>query len=95
MQRALKRFQESVTTDLDELQSAIELEDCDQIASVAHRIKGACANIAAPRMKDQAAIIEECAKNGEIRGISGSLQRIQDESQHFQDYLEELELIKT
>jgi HPt (histidine-containing phosphotransfer) domain-containing protein len=64
-QRVLNRFQKQLTDDVVSLQHALDTGDQAVLATVAHRVKGAAANVAAHRLHERAATLEEAARAGD------------------------------
>jgi|UniRef100_A0A7C4QQT9 HPt (histidine-containing phosphotransfer) domain-containing protein len=60
--RVLARFHKQMTQDLALVQDALSTRDAVQIAHVAHRIKGAAANVSAHGVQEQAGALEEAAR---------------------------------
>lgn len=66
-ERILAKFQISVGLDLEELERGLDQQDAGAIAQVAHRIKGASANISAPALYELAAEIEQLGRAADFR----------------------------
>lgn len=82
-QRVLAKFQSRFDADLEELDRAVEASDLDQVTQVAHRIKGASANVAAHELRQQAASIEELARRQALPEIPVHLQDLHTEWSRF------------
>jgi HPt (histidine-containing phosphotransfer) domain-containing protein len=77
-ERILAKFQVQLSEDLAELERAVSAGDPQRIARVAHRIKGASANVAARGVKKWAADIQEQALQGclaEVESLLGELRK--------------------
>ena len=61
-ERILAKFQDRFEHDLEELDKALQARDADAVARTAHRIKGASANVAASRLHEHAAEIEQLGR---------------------------------
>ena len=61
-ERVLSKFLDRFDEDLDELERGVESENSEEIARVAHRLKGASANVGAPGLRDRAAAVESLAR---------------------------------
>lgn len=59
--RVLDRFKTQLAQDLESLQAALQDRDLYRMARVAHRIKGAAANVSAHALHQQSAALEEAA----------------------------------
>lgn len=82
-QRLLLRFEGRLEDDLDELEQHISAGDSSGIAQVAHRIKGASANISAPRLHEQATNIEQLARADQLEEIAACLEQLRAEQAQF------------
>ncbi len=78
-ERVLEKFESRFDLDFCELQQALELEDSETIARVAHRLKGASANVAAGRLRAKAARIEELARHDGLKEIPERLEGLRNE----------------
>lgn len=78
--RLLTKFISRLPGDVDELKSSIQQGSPDEVARVAHRIKGACASVAADRMKDVAEELEAEGRGGQIDEPMDWMDRIESEA---------------
>ena len=62
----IAKFLEQAPHDLREIQTGLENEDAGRIISAAHRLKGSAANISAELLRQSAAQIETCARQGAL-----------------------------
>lgn len=85
MPKFLSMFTASVTEALLRLKSAVECRDAGEIHRHAHTIKGAAANIGAPRIRDKAAMIDEMAKSVELNCIVQQMELLVSEFEQFRD----------
>lgn len=69
-ERILEVFQERFTTDLDELEAAIEAAEMEHVAAITHRLKGACANAAAHSLRDRISQLRQAACAGAVDEVS-------------------------
>jgi HPt (histidine-containing phosphotransfer) domain-containing protein len=76
-------FTKNVAAYLELLKSGIEHNDGDQIRIQAHTIKGAAANIAAHRIRETAADMETCAREGKLDDASALLPKLTSELEAF------------
>ncbi|MBC7963244.1 MAG: response regulator, partial [Steroidobacteraceae bacterium] len=86
----LGMFTTSVAETLLRLKSAVDCSNADEIHRQAHTIKGAAANIAAPRIRDQATLLDEMAKAGELDGILRQMELLEAEFEHFRNDIKDL-----
>lgn len=84
-ERVLAKFQSRFDADLEELDRAVEASDLEHITQVAHRIKGASANVAAHGLRQQAASIEELARRQALPEIPAHLRDLHSEWSRFAD----------
>lgn len=82
-ERVLAKFHLRFELDLDELEQAMRSEDLESLARVAHRLKGASANVAAVRLRVKAAGIEELARRGCLQEISEYMEGLRSEWARF------------
>jgi HPt (histidine-containing phosphotransfer) domain-containing protein len=84
-ERILRKYQDRFPEDVEQLRRLAESGDATQLAATAHRLKGAAANIGAPRLTAAFAEIESLGRNNELAQIPTHLQRLQPEWDQFQD----------
>ncbi len=65
--RILAKFQDRFEEDLVELDKALLAQDAEAVARIAHRIKGASANVAAAQLHESSAEIEQSGRAGVCR----------------------------
>jgi HPt (histidine-containing phosphotransfer) domain-containing protein len=91
MKRVLCRFGDTFAKDYDLLASAVQRSNAVEAALVAHRLKGAAANVSAPAIRDVAATIEGRAREQDWADAGHWLLQLQDEWRRFSntvsDYL--------
>jgi len=78
-ERVLAKFASRFDADLEALEAAVRSDDADQITLIAHRIKGASANVAAHGLRQQAAGIEELARQQALTEIPAQLAQLRTE----------------
>ena len=79
VQRVLKKFQQRIPEELAELEKALELSDTEQIARIAHRVKGTSASVSANGLKQAATEIEDLSRAGHITDIPACIEHLRDE----------------
>lgn len=82
-ERILAKFNSRVDLDIAELERALASDDLNTIAQVAHRLKGASANVAADALKEKAAGIEELARRGCAGEIPNCMEGLRGERNRF------------
>ena len=83
-ERVLGRFQERFGEDLAALEAEVTEQRSEEIARLAHRIKGASANVAAPGLCTQASTVEELARASQVGEIPPHLDQLKAEWLRFQ-----------
>jgi HPt (histidine-containing phosphotransfer) domain-containing protein len=78
-ERILAKLQSRFPDDITELDAALQSRDAGLVASIAHRLKGAAANVAAHQLQDCAATIEESARNDRIDAIPDQIECLQEQ----------------
>lgn len=78
-ERVLAKFNSRFELDLAELEQAIQTQDGEGIARVAHRLKGAAANVAAGSLRAHAAGIEKAARAGDLPPISAQVDELRSQ----------------
>lgn len=69
--------------ELEEMSHAVQCEDWEQTAKIAHRFHGACANAAAKGMQTLVTELRAAAKNGNKEEALTNLAKLQDEWNRF------------
>lgn len=72
-ERVLNKFRESAPADVAEIQRAFARQDWQQIALIAHRLKGAALAVAAHPLCDQACNLETAARQQEFDRIEAGI----------------------
>lgn len=82
-ERILDKFQEGFGADLAELEEGLDFADAERVASVAHRLKGASANVSAPGLRQSASIIEQLGRAGQLAEVPNHLAHLRSEWSRF------------
>ena len=90
--RLLKAFIEATDADLETLKIALDEQDSDRLMEMAHRIKGAAANVGATLMSERSADLEAAAKENDFEAVEAHLQGLMMQWQHIHQFMETLEL---
>jgi HPt (histidine-containing phosphotransfer) domain-containing protein len=90
-ERVLAKFKERFGEDWAELERGVDAADTVQIARVAHRLKGASANIGAGGMRQRAAAIEQLGRAGRLSQIPSCMEQLLGEWTRLVDSLSSLE----
>jgi len=83
VERIVAKFEATSDRDLADLETAILNQDSHAAALVAHRIKGASANISAQRLRQRAENIEKLARQGSFCQIEKAVEELRDERSRF------------
>lgn len=78
--RLVRILAEGLPRDTAEIEAAVDSEEIDRVASLAHRLKGAAANMCAERLSLAAAGLEQAARVCDAEGISESWHGLQREA---------------
>jgi HPt (histidine-containing phosphotransfer) domain-containing protein len=90
--RILAMFQDRCAADVAEIQRAMDLEDAESVARIAHRLKGACANAAALGMKTKASRLEQAARELPLPEIAAHFRELRGEWLRFKKALAPLDI---
>lgn len=91
-ERVLSKFLQRGAQDLEELARAADALDESSVTLIAHRIKGAAANVAAARLRDRAAVIEELGRTARLSDVPKNITCLQQEWSDFVQATAVLEL---
>jgi len=86
VQRVLKTFQERIPEEMETMEKAFKLNDAEQVACVAHRVKGSSASMSAGGLAQAAAEIEAVSRAGRAADIPASIEHLRDEWEKYLDY---------
>jgi Amt family ammonium transporter len=73
VERILTRFQTQFQSDLERLQGAYRASDANEIARVAHRMKGSAASVSARALQDVAGTVEDLGRTAQLDDIARHL----------------------
>lgn len=88
VQVILGKFQQQVDVDLEQLERSLLERNAQQTAALAHRIKGAAANVSAVEVSRLAAELEAMGRAAELGQAGDRLTRIKDECRRVNDFVE-------
>lgn len=88
VQIILAKFQQQVDVDLEQLEKSVLERDAKQTAALAHRIKGAAANVSAVEVSRLAAELEVMGREDLMDDAGGRLSRIKNECRRVNDFVE-------
>lgn len=86
LERVLDQFHKRLPEELAELERALELRDSEQVARVAHRIKGTSANVSADGLQRAAAEIEDLGRTGSVTDVPTRLERLRSEWERYLEH---------
>jgi two-component system sensor histidine kinase/response regulator len=84
-ERILAIFQKRFDEDLLALERSLAMEDAPAVTQIAHRLKGASANAAAPVLQARAAQIEELAGENRLSEVRACVAELRAEWHWFQE----------
>ena len=90
--RLLQAFVEATEEDLRTLKVALDEQDGDRLAEIAHRLKGAAANVGATFMSDHSADLEQAAKTQKFEQVASELTVLLKQWQEIQNFMKTLDL---
>lgn len=90
--RILQKFHEHFEGELESLELCVGAQDAEGIVQVAHRMKGAAANAAAPALRERAAEIERLGRAGRLPEIPAQVAEMRERWAEFVERVESLEL---
>jgi HPt (histidine-containing phosphotransfer) domain-containing protein len=85
VQRVLEKFGQRLPEDLEELERALEAGNTEEVARVAHRLKGSSASVSAEGIASAASRIEEAGRAGRSAEIPMALDRLRSEWKRYLD----------
>jgi HPt (histidine-containing phosphotransfer) domain-containing protein len=85
-QRVLEKFQQRLPEELAELESALERGNTDEVARVAHRLRGSSASVSAEGIMQAAAEVEDVSREGRAKDIPVCLEHLRKEWQRYLDH---------
>jgi HPt (histidine-containing phosphotransfer) domain-containing protein len=84
--RVLLKINERLPLDIEELERALNQQDAQQVAGVAHRIKGSVANISANKLQGIAQEIENMGREGIIESIPSRINALHKEWENLREW---------
>lgn len=88
VQVILDKFQQQVDADLEQLEQSLIDHNSQQAAALAHRIKGAAANVSAVEVSRLAAELEAMGRASDLNQADGHVARIKAECQRLGQFVE-------
>jgi HPt (histidine-containing phosphotransfer) domain-containing protein len=90
--RLLDAFLQATEADLTEFDRALQANDSNRLAEMAHRLKGAAANVGAVAMSERAANIEQLALNQHFADIRPLTDALLQDWERVREFAEGLDL---
>lgn len=90
--RLLQAFVDATEDDLKTLKAALEEQEGDRLSEIAHRLKGAAANVGATLISDQSADLEQAAKNDNFDQVESHLKALLEQWNHVKQFMQTLDL---
>jgi HPt (histidine-containing phosphotransfer) domain-containing protein len=79
VQRVLKMFAERMPEEMATIEKAIELRDTEQVARVAHRVRGTSASVSADGLMRAATEIEDVSRQGRLADLPPRVEQLRGE----------------
>lgn len=79
VQQVLKSFEQRIPEEMETIEKALQLRDTEQIARIAHRVKGTSATVAAQGLMRAAAEIEDVGRQGRLADLPPAIEHLHDE----------------
>jgi HPt (histidine-containing phosphotransfer) domain-containing protein len=86
VQRVLAKFEQQLPEELAELERSLGLRDTEQIARIAHRVKGTSASMSAESLRRAAAAIESLGRTGCVTDVSKEIEHLRGEWERYLEY---------
>lgn len=87
VERILLKFQGALQCDLKALETALDAEDADAVAHIAHRLKGASLSVAAHGLKEHAQRIEASASRQRLEEMQVYVAQLKEACTQFDNLL--------
>ncbi len=87
VENILEKFQQQVGVDLEELERSIHARNAEQAALLAHRIKGAAANVSATEVSRIAAELERMGRAASLDNAGERLVALRGEKQRLEQFI--------
>ncbi len=87
--RVLEKFRVKAQENLHAISQAIARGDAPGLAAMAHRLKGAAANIAAEVIRGEAGRLEEMGRSGDLTNAAGALERLTGACVRFEEHMKD------
>jgi signal transduction histidine kinase/DNA-binding response OmpR family regulator/HPt (histidine-containing phosphotransfer) domain-containing protein len=81
--KLLTKFHARLPQELTQLAAAVTAGDCAQVSALAHRLKGAAANLSAEPLREAAAELESLGRNGDLTDADIWVARLSAEGSRF------------
>ncbi len=83
-------FLKDLPDDVEKLENVIKERDLQQVTAMAHKIKGASANMGGIRLSHSAQLIEQAGKEGNIPSVIGELPRLKLQTNQLKTTMEKV-----
>jgi HPt (histidine-containing phosphotransfer) domain-containing protein len=90
VERVLAKFTGQLDNDLDAFERAIETDNAEQAAQLAHRIKGTAGSVAAGHLYLNASLAEQRAQVKQVAELSSDLARMRNDRLELAETIERL-----
>ena len=79
MQSVLKLFVERMPMELKTIEEALQVRDLEQMARIAHRVRGTSASMSANAIARAAGAIEDAGRQGQLSDLPANVEHLRDE----------------
>lgn len=79
VQRVLDKFQQRLPEELDAMEKALQLGDTEQVARIAHRVRGSSATVSAESLAQAATEIEHASREGRPAELPARIENLRDQ----------------
>jgi HPt (histidine-containing phosphotransfer) domain-containing protein len=84
-ERILQKFLDALDVDVRQLEAAVQASNVDEVAHLAHRIKGASLAVSAGQLTACARRLEDSATARRVEEFADQFESLKQESRRFQD----------
>jgi len=85
-EKLFAKFRSRLPDELNQLEVALKRGDCDEVASLAHRLKGAAGNLSAEPLRELAANLEDLGRSGKLESVEIWMDRLRFEGGRILDH---------
>ncbi len=83
VQEVLRQFETRTPEEIEAIEKALQLQDAEQIARLAHRLRGTSATISAEGLTRAAADLEDVGRQGRLADLPAGIEHLRDEWERY------------